>query len=269
MLKLATDDPSKTGGRQRSILDLLEDFESIPLSVEAFLEMLPPLRPRTYSISSAADWKPSHATLTWSVVNAPSWFGHGSFLGVASNHLYDLSPGTVVRVSVRHSNPAFHLPEDPAAYPIIMIASGSGLAPFRAFLQERALQQKAGKTLAPALLFFGCRGQEDDIYRDELDGFESSGIVSVKRAYSKAPKEAAANGCKYVQDRMWTEREEFGRLWSQGASVFICGGSKMSEAVKEVFIKIAHGDTRNDGSEGSTEWFRSLERRRYVAEIFN
>ena len=209
MLKLADEESSNKGGKQQSVLDLLEVYDSIPLSVETFLEMLPPLRPRTYSISSAPGWKPSHATLTWSVVNGPSWTGHGSFLGVASNHLNDLSPGAVVRVSVRRSNPAFHLPQDPGAYPIIMIASGSGLAPFRGFLQERALQQKAGKTLAPALLFFGCRGQDDDLYRKELDDLENLGIVRVRRAYSKTLEAIDAGGCKYVQDRVWAEKKEF------------------------------------------------------------
>ncbi|EMD67880.1 hypothetical protein COCSADRAFT_352953 [Bipolaris sorokiniana ND90Pr] len=269
LLKLANNESSRLRGKQQSVLDLLEDYESIPLSVEMFLEMLLPLRPRTYSISSAPDWKPSHATLTWSVLDAPSWSGHGSFLGVASNHLYNLSPGAVVRVSVQRSNPAFRLPQDPGAYPIIMIASGSGLAPFRAFLEERALKHRTGKALAPALLFFGCRSKDDDLYRNELDEFESSGIVRVRRAYSKTPKETDACGCTYVQDRIRAEKEEFRKLWEQGASIFVCGGSKMSEAVKDLFINIARKSAGNDGFRSSAEWFKALDSRRYVAEIFN
>lgn len=173
-----------------------------------------------------------------------------------------------MRVSVRRSNPAFHLPQDPEAYPIIMIASGSGLAPFRGFLQERALQKKVGKALAPALLFLGCRSREDDLYRNELDEFEKSGIVRVRRAYSKMPEAKDAERCRYVQDRVWAEKKEFLELWEQGASVFVCGGSKMSEAVKDMFIKIAWNNVGNDGLGSSTEWFGSLDRRRYVVEVF-
>lgn len=150
-----------------------------------------------------------------------------------------------------------------------MIASGSGLAPFRAFLQERALQKRAGKALAPALLFFGCRSKDDDLYRDELDEFESLGIVRVSRAYSKTPKETEARGCAYVQERIQAEEEEFRKLWDQGASIFVCGGSKMSEAVKDTFINIARKGAGNDGFRSPTEWFKALDTRRYVAEIFN
>ncbi|KAH8722787.1 cytochrome P450 [Phaeosphaeriaceae sp. PMI808] len=267
LLKLANDDfPTKVRDRRLSVLDLLSDFESVPLSVEAFIEMLPPLRPRTYSISSAPQWNTNHASITWSIIDAPSFSGHGRFLGVASNHLLDLLPGAVVRVAVRRSNPAFHPPKDPSSYPIIMVATGSGIAPFRGFIQERALQKKAGMTLAPALLLFGCRDQHDDLHRAELDEFEKAGIVRVMRAYSKASHKADARGCSYIQDRMWTEKKEFGELWNRGASVFVCGGTAMSGAVKDIFIRIAYG---NADAESSRNWFASLDHRRYVAEVFN
>ncbi|KAF2179588.1 cytochrome P450 [Zopfia rhizophila CBS 207.26] len=270
LLKLANETfATEVRDKRLSVLDLLERYDSVRLPVEAFLEMLPPLRPRTYSISSAPQWNPSHVTLTWSIVDAPSWSGHGRFLGVASNHLSDLAPGAVVRVTVRRSNPAFHLPVDPESYPIVMIASGSGLAPFRGFIQERALQLRAGKSLAPALLFFGCRGPHDDLYRAELDGFEDSGVVHVMRAYSKATIEPDAGGCAYVQDRVWAERKDVADFWNRGASIFVCGGTRMSEAVKDTFIKIAYVDAKHNDGKSPREWFDSLEPRRYVAEVFN
>ena len=267
---MAEDDfATQVRDKRLSVLDLLGQYESVALPVEAFIEMLPPLRPRTYSISSAPQGIPSHASITWSIIDTVSWSGHGRFLGVASNHLYDLSPGAVVRVSVRRSNPAVHPPQDPNSYPIIMIASGSGLAPFRGFIQERALQQKAGMTLAPALLFFGCRGRDDDLHRAEMDDFEKSGVVRVMRAYSKAPNEPDAFGCAYIQERVWSERKEFRELWNRGATVFVCGGTKMSEAIKDVFIKIAYGNAGQDDNKSSRDWFASLDPHRYVAEVFN
>ncbi|PVH93311.1 cytochrome P450 [Periconia macrospinosa] len=271
LLNLANDDSATTPSTKLpSVLDLLEAYPSLPLPIETFLEMLPPLRPRTYSISSSPSFHPSHATLTWSVVHAPSWSGHGSFYGVASNHLSDLSPGAVVRVSVRRSNPAFHPPTDPKAHPIIMIASGSGLAPFRGFIQERAWQKKAGMTLAPAMLFVGCRGKDDDLYRSAMDEFVREGVVRVFRAYSRMPEQVDAGGCMYVQERVWAERREFAELWSRGAKVFVCGGSQMSEAIKEVFANIGFAaEGEKSGGVSPDEWFRGLDPGRYATEVFN
>ena len=169
--------------KRLSVLAILEQYPSISLSVNEFLSMLPPMRPRLYSISSSPAWNPSYASLTWSVLDAPAYSGVGRFQGVASNHLLDLSSGSILRVSIKNSNSQFHPPIDMARSPVIMIASGSGLGPFRAFLQEMERYRREEKPLARALLFFGCKGPDkDDLYRKEFDEFERSGIVRIIRA---------------------------------------------------------------------------------------
>ncbi|KAH9209775.1 cytochrome P450 [Leptodontidium sp. 2 PMI_412] len=247
--------------KRASILDLLEKFKDINLSLGSFLEMLPPLRARTYSISSAPLWNPSHATLTISVLSEPSRFDQRQFLGVASNYLSELQEGDVIRVMTRASNAAFHPPEDPDSIPIIMVASGSGLAPFRGFLQERMLQLRGGLKLKPAFLFFGCRSPvQDDLYQTELDEFEQAGIVKVYRAYSGGSEPM------YVQEKLWRCNELVKELWDDGAKMFVCGRVDMVDGIKGVLGKIL-----SDGREGqeAKDVVIKLKPSRFVVEVFS
>jgi len=105
---------------------------------------------------------------------------------------------------------------------MIMVGAGTGLAPFRGFLQERAEQQATGATLAPSLLFFGCRTAADRLYADELDTFEKSANVHVYTAFSRQP----SNGRKYAQHEMLAHQDECWELIGQGAEVFVCGNAR-------------------------------------------
>lgn len=176
-----------------SLLDLLDRFSSIQLPLGHFIAALPPMRTRSYSISSSPLWNPKRVTLTYAVLDEPSTAGAGRHIGVASNYLSKLAKGDTLHVSVRPSNQAFHLPTDAENTPVIMIAAGTGLAPFRGFISERAAQVGAGRSLAPALLFLGCRSpDQDELYRAELDAWEKMGAVQIHRAYSQKPE--ASNG---------------------------------------------------------------------------
>ncbi|KAK3398875.1 putative bifunctional P-450:NADPH-P450 reductase [Sordaria brevicollis] len=227
--------------RRVSILDLLETYPSIPLPFSTFLALLPPMRVRQYSISSSPLWNPSHVTLTYSLLETPSLSQPSKkHMGVATSYLSSLLPGDKLNVSVRPSHKAFHLPVDADKTPLIMVAAGSGLAPFRGFVQERAAQIAAGRSLAPAVLFYGCRHPEqDDLYRDEFDRWEEMGAVSVRRAFSRVPDHPDSQGCRYVGDRIWHDREELTGLWDRGAKVFVCGSREVGEGVKRVVVRIA------------------------------
>ncbi|KAK3485770.1 putative bifunctional P-450:NADPH-P450 reductase [Neurospora hispaniola] len=231
----------KITSRRVSILDLLEQFPSIPLPFSSFLSLLPPMRVRQYSISSSPLWNPSHVTLTYSLLESPSLSNpEKKHVGVATSYLASLEAGDKLNVSIRPSHKAFHLPVDADKTPLIMIAAGSGLAPFRGFVQERAAQIAAGRSLAPAMLFYGCRHPEqDDLYRDEFDKWESIGAVSVRRAFSRCPESQETKGCKYVGDRLWEDREEVTGLWDRGAKVYVCGSREVGESVKKVVVRIA------------------------------
>ncbi len=186
--------------RRLSILDILEDHPDIQLPFGTFLEMLPPMRVRQYSISSSPLHDPTQPSLTVSVVEAPALSGRKDpFLGVASTFLASLRPGDMVQLAVRGSSAAFHPPED-VSIPMIMFAAGSGLSPMRGFLQERAVQKKAGRDVAKSTLFFGCRSPaEDFLYGDsDLKEWQELGIVDVRPAFSRCPEKS--EGCKYVQE---------------------------------------------------------------------
>ncbi|KAE8394953.1 cytochrome P450 [Aspergillus alliaceus] len=236
-----------------SVLDLLEQFPSISLPIAAFISMLPALRVRTYSLSMAPSFKPSHSSLTFSIVNEPAWSGNGQYLGVGSNYLASLTLGSILYISPRPAKDDFHLPIDQSSTPIIMICAGSGLAPFLSFIQDRMVRLQQGKPLAKALLFFGCRGPHlDDLYHEELSEFESAGVVEVHRAYSKAPDHDLAKGCRYVQHRLVTEAEAIQDLWARNAKVYVCGSGNLAKGVQTALKNM----------------LGALPQERYVTEIF-
>ncbi|KAI9727399.1 MAG: hypothetical protein M1834_008405 [Cirrosporium novae-zelandiae] len=252
--------------KRLSILDLLERFPTIALPLGSFLQMLPPMRIRQYSISSSPLSNPTRATLTYRVLDAPALKGSGRHIGIASNYLSQLTPGDKLHISIRPSHIAFHLPSDPENIPIICIAAGTGIAPFVGFIQERAAQIGAGRTLAPALLFFGCRDPAiDDLYAERFARWETMGAVSMRRAYSRKPE--ASEGCKYVQDRLWRDREEVEGLWERNARVFVCGHREVGEAVKGVSIRMAM-EARGVGEGKAEEWFEGIRNTRYSTDVF-
>ena len=206
------------------------------------------------------------------MLNAPSYTGTGKHLGVATNYLNALGKGDKVHVSVRQSPAAFHLPRDPESTPVICVAAGTGIAPFRGFVQERAAMRAAGRTLAPALLFFGCRAPErDDLYAEELAQWEAAGAVKVIRAYSRQPE--LSGGARYVQDAVALHADEFRDLWARGAKLYICGSRALGKGVRDVCIKM-HIDSeaeqgRQLGDEEASKWWEGLRNTRYATDVFD
>jgi cytochrome P450/NADPH-cytochrome P450 reductase len=258
-----------------SVLDLLERFPSVRLPLGPFLKMQPPMRVRQYSISSSPLWNPNNVTLTYSIVDQPALSGQGRFVGVASSYLSNLSPGDRLHVAVRTSHQAFHLPKDSKNVPVIMIAAGTGLAPFRGFIQERAAQIGAGRSLAPALLFYGCHSLDTDaLYSESLARWEKLGAVSVRYAFSRKAEDS--EGCKYVQDRLYHDRKEVVELFDAGAKMFVCGSREVGEGVQETIIKMAKERSAEvqgkDVSEVSDEraraWFEGLRNERFATDVF-
>ncbi|OYU44996.1 MAG: hypothetical protein CFE44_09860 [Burkholderiales bacterium PBB4] len=250
-----------------SVLDLLERFASCELGFAAFLELLPPVRARRYSISSSPLWNDARCTLTVSVVKSPAMSGQGLYHGLASSYLAQCEPGARIALAVRPSNTHFHPPTLPQT-PMIMVCAATGLAPFRGFLQERAVQAANGQSLGPSLLFFGCDHPEVDfLYRDELATWEAAGVVSVRPAFCKAPQ----GGVVFVQHRLWKDRADVVELFQQGAHVYVCGdGHRMAPAVRETFVRIYHEAAGATMAEAE-RWFEQIEREtgRYVADVFS
>lgn len=249
-----------------SALDLLERYQSVQLGLGEFLSMLPSMRARQYSISSSPLWSADQVTLTIAVVDAPALSGSGHYVGVASGMLAEAQPGDRLSVAVRPSNARFHPPSDPKV-PMVLICAGSGIAPFRGFLQERALQKQGGQEVGPSVLFFGVDAADVDfLYREEFAEWERLGVVEVLPAFSATPSE----GVQFVQDRVWKERRRVAELFEAGAMVFLCGdGQRMAPAVRAALINI-YREASGVSEEAAQAWADEVEheRGRFVSDVF-
>ncbi|KAI1756808.1 cytochrome P450 [Xylaria castorea] len=261
-----------------SVLDILEDYPSANLSFATYLDMLRPLAPRQYSISSSPiatlPEKPVRASLTYDVHSAPALSGNGRlFEGVTSTYLASRTVGSRIPCSVRRSNTGFHLPKDPEI-PIIMVAAGTGLAPMRGFIQQRAcIAENNPNVLGVALLYFGCRDFEKDfLYADELRKWESLGAVEVRPAFSRRgpPRAQGEAEYKYTHERMWEERDEIRKLFQQGAKIFVCGSaSKLAKSTNEVAMRIWRAGSADRSEQDAQDWLASIREVRYVSDVFD
>jgi cytochrome P450/NADPH-cytochrome P450 reductase len=253
-------------GKRVSVLDLLERYRSCTPGLAAFLDMLPPARARQYSISSSPLWNARRCTLTVAVVDAPALSGRGRYQGMASYYLANCTPGTRVAIAVRSSNDHFHPPASPET-PMVMVCAGTGLAPFRGFLQERAMQAQNGRSVGPSLLFFGCDDPDVDfLYRDELAAWQAAGVVSVRPAFYRQPQGEVT----FVQHRVWQDRADVAELFRRGASVYVCGdGRHMAPAVRQTFVRI-YQEAAGKTADEAEAWVDRIEREtgRYVSDVF-
>ncbi|KAH8678189.1 cytochrome P450 [Xylariales sp. PMI_506] len=263
---------AEISNKRTSIIDLLEKYPSVNLPIGSYLAMLPPMRVRQYSISSSPLWNPSNITLTYALLEEDAKSGKGRYVGVASSYLSGLQPGDRLHVSIRASHTAFHLPTTPEQTPVICVAAGTGLAPFRGFVQERAAMIGAGRKLAPMVMYYGCREPgRDDLYTDELAEWERMGAVTVKRTFSRTPEKSG--GHRYVQDQVWADREEVVELWRGGARLYICGSRAVGTGMQDVVLKISKTRAEKLGEDKSEEdisaWWDGLRNVRYATDVFD
>jgi cytochrome P450/NADPH-cytochrome P450 reductase len=251
-------------GKRKSVFDLLEEHPACELPLHAYLEMLSLLAPRYYSISSSPSVDGTRCSITVGVVEGSASSGRGIYKGVCSNYLAGRRAGETIHATVRETKAGFRLPED-ASVPIIMIGPGTGLAPFRGFLQERAALKASGAKLGPAMLFFGCRHPDQDyLYADELKSFETGGIAELHTAFSRAegPK-------TYVQNLVSAQKERVWSLIEQGAIIYVCGdGGKMEPDVKAALVAIHRERSGSDANEVQ-RWIDDLgTKNRYVLDVW-
>jgi sulfite reductase (NADPH) flavoprotein alpha-component len=211
------------------VLATLEKFWGVRPDPEAFVEALEPLQPRLYSISSSQKSDPGRVALTVDAVRYG--IGNRERLGVASTFIASrIAPGDRLRVYVQKAH-NFGLPSDPTT-PIVMIGPGTGVAPFRAFLQEREAIKAPGKNW----LFFGHQKQACDFfYEDELMAMKGAGVLTrLSLAWSRDGSEKI-----YVQDRMRENGQELWAWLAQGAHFYVCGDAKrMAKDVEGALIDI-------------------------------
>jgi cytochrome P450/NADPH-cytochrome P450 reductase len=208
--------------------------------------MLPPMKPRYYSISSSPKLSPRTATISVSVVQGRSPTGR-LHLGLCSNCLKSQTgqkpyPPTVMPsrplgasglgmplvTFVKDTGSSFRLPA--SNVPVIMVGPGTGVAPMRGFIQDRAADERSEN-----VLFFGCRDESDYLYRDELEAWEKEGCLKLFVAFSRkhgTPK-------TYVQDLISQKADLVAEYVRRGAYIYICGdASKMAPDVKATVARV-------------------------------
>ncbi|MCK0745847.1 assimilatory sulfite reductase (NADPH) flavoprotein subunit [Chromohalobacter nigrandesensis] len=243
----------------RHIIDVLEHFPVEGLEADTFIRALRKLPPRLYSIASSQAAAPDEVHLTVAVVRYET---HGRARGgVATTYLADrVSPGDQVPIYIDH-NKHFKLPDDDAA-PIVMIGPGTGVAPFRAFLQEREARGASGDNW----LFFGDRRRRSDfLYQAEWLQWRKTGLLSrLDVAFSRDQQDKV-----YVQDRL---REQAAILydWLQaGAYVFVCGDAeRMAPDVHQALLDVIREQGGYD-EEAAAEYLRDLQQqKRYQRDVY-
>jgi sulfite reductase (NADPH) flavoprotein alpha-component len=241
------------------VLAALEKFAGIRPDPEAFIESLEPLQPRLYSISSSPRAHAGRVTLTIDTVRYQ--IGTRARLGVASTWFAERLPeGAPLKIYVQKAH-GFALPQDPNI-PIIMVGPGTGIAPFRAFLQERLAQQAQGG----AWLFFGHQREASDFfYRDELSTLMAQGaLTKLSTAWSRDGAQKV-----YVQDRMRAEAKEIWSWLQRGAHFYICGDAKrMAKDVELALTDIIALESSVTGDEAKALIANLKKAGRYQADVY-
>jgi sulfite reductase (NADPH) flavoprotein alpha-component len=256
---LAEDDERAAGYGIHDVFDALVKFRSARPPVGPFLQSLDRLQPRLYSIASSPRKHPGEVHLTVGVVrydlNGRGYLGLGS--GYFAEHL---KPGRALPAFVQKSH-GFRLPADPAT-PVIMVGPGTGIAPFRAFLQEREATGATGGNW----LFFGDQHEAADfLYRDEIESWQASGVLAkLSTAFSRDQALKI-----YVQHRMAENAAELWRWLCDGAYFYVCGDAKrMASDVEHALAGVAASEG-GMGVEAAQAWVKQLARDgRYLRDVY-
>jgi len=243
----------------REFVDLATDFPGVITDPQQLFHVLQRLTPRMYSIASSQAMHQDNVQTTVRVIRYES---HGrERQGLASGHLGDRAGvGTTMPIFL-HSNASFRLPEDKTA-PVIMIGPGTGIAPFRAFLEERQATGQAGDNW----LFFGeQREKMDFLYKEQLQGMHRDGVLThLDTAFSRDQAQKV-----YVQDKMQEKSKELFSWLERGAYFYVCGdATRMAKDVETALLDvIARGS--NGTLEHAAEYLTAMKKqKRYQRDVY-
>ena len=235
----------------RDIVDLFQDYPT-KITAEDLIKLLRPLQPRYYSIASSPKAFPGELHLTVGVVNYEN-AGREKH-GTCSTYLSEVAVEDEKVPIFIERNPGFRLPED-NEIPIIMVGAGTGIAPYRAFVQHRELAEKPGRSW----LFFGNRNFETEfLYQTEWQSFMKSGaLTKMDVAFSRDSEKKV-----YVQDRLLEKAPEVYKWLEEGSHFYICGDMKnMARHVQDTLVKIVEKEGVMS-KENAQEYVSNLEKER-------
>ncbi|CAI9626371.1 sulfite reductase flavoprotein component [Alternaria burnsii] len=247
--------------------DILLEFPSAHPSFHDIVRIVSPMKRREYSIASAQHVTPNSVSLLIVTVNWVDPKGRDRF-GQATRYLNSLKIGSPVTVSVKPS--VMKLPTKTTA-PIIMAGLGTGLAPFRAFVQERAYQKQQGHEIGEVLLYMGSRHQREEyLYGEEWEAYQDAGIITlIGRAFSRDQPQKI-----YIQDRMRESLTDIRRAYlEKEGSFYLCGPTWPVPDVTEVLqeaVEVEH-KVKNVGAkkvDSRKEIEKLKDEGRYVLEVY-
>ncbi|MDO7344797.1 assimilatory sulfite reductase (NADPH) flavoprotein subunit [Bacillus stercoris] len=243
----------------RDLLDLVRDYGPFSVSAQQFVSILRKMPARLYSIASSLSANPDEVHLT---IGAVRYDAHGrERKGVCSILCAErLQPGDTLPVYVQH-NQNFKLPKDPET-PIIMVGPGTGVAPFRSFMQEREETGAEGK----AWMFFGDQHFVTDfLYQTEWQNWLKDGVLTkMDVAFSRDTEEKV-----YVQHRMLEQSAELFEWLQEGAAVYICGDEKhMAHDVHNTLLEIIEKEGNMSREEAEAYLADMQQQKRYQRDVY-
>ncbi|KAK7086028.1 Nitric oxide synthase, brain, partial [Halocaridina rubra] len=229
---------------QFTLLDVLLEFPSVRIDAALLLSRLPLLQPRLYSISSSSDISPNQLCLTVASVSYRTKGGKGTLRkGICTSYLKSLKPGDTIEIFHR-SAPGYHLPEDNLA-PLILLGSGSGVAPFRGFWQQLQHNSKAG--IHEVVLYYGCQTRACDLYNEEKTSLCNSRILMrTHLALSRDPVVPKT----YVQDLFVNHAKELYEklVWRKG-HIYVCGSEGLATGIYLKLLAIIQDQAKANSDE--------------------
>lgn len=242
--------------------DLLREFTSAKPSTQQLVTIVAPIKPRHYSIASSQKMHPNSVHLLVVAVDWQTPTGETRF-GQCTRYLSNLKLGSNVTVSIKPS--VMKLPPLDSQ-PVIMAGLGTGMAPFRAFIQERAVLKASGVEVGPMVLYFGSRNRRNEyLYGEELEAYHTEGLLThMGLAFSRDQKQKV-----YIQHKMQEDsRQLYEYLINEQAHFYLCGPTWPVPDVKDAVVyglKQYGGIEERDASDLIEEW---KEKERYILEVY-
>eukprot|EP00039_Didymoeca_costata_P022023 m.3463 g.3463 ORF g.3463 m.3463 type:complete len:1132 (-) comp2775_c0_seq1:65-3460(-) len=246
--------------------DVLEEFKSAHPSLTELVELIPPIKPRHYSISSSMKLRPNSVHLLVVAVEWSTPKGRKR-TGQCTRYLASLRPDLEdIYVAVDIMPSVMKLPKDPKQ-PVIGAALGTGLAPFRAFVEERTYLKEQGVELGPMVLYFGARYRAQEfLYGDDLEEAEREGVITdLRLAFSRDTKKKV-----YIQHKILEDKDKLSSYFLQdGGHFYLCGPTWPVPEVKKALCDGFLGSGEVQTYDEAEEYIENLKRQgRYILEVY-